>query len=1081
MAVYDENILKNPFYLALEKQRPDLCSRVAELHGIVLVPCCGSLTVSSYSDSHFDSYVLQAVDNGYQSADGKEVRIQDRQVQLGFGSPSPVSVPILFEETFYNDQEQSYSILCISRPMEVDPSPAEVSSPPPYCLKSLEDVREFLGRHAQKLDKFIQSFCQAFKEQERKGLRHHIDSVNSLYTKCLQCLLRDSRLKLLAKQELQMTLLKQAVEMYVHHGIHDLIFNFVGTLEASQDAAFNKTTRSLQELQQKDLGVKPEFCINLSRAKRDLSQLNQQTSPLLKLLCLRRVALTATQTPRRTVSIEAVSADDLLSVVLYLLVKTEIPNWMANLSYIRNFCFSHSSKDELSYCLSTFEAAVKYINLGKLQDTHSGSGELNDKALFKERMSLLCQSAATPIHCLFEHIANGNETEVERLLSEGEGDEDVRMCHPLCSCDLCDLQLSGRLNDPSIITPFSRDDRGYTPLHVAAICGQAQLIDILVHKGAPVNATDYHALTPLHLACQRGYQGVTLLLLHYKANADAQDNNSNTPLHFACMYGHEDCVKALVYYDVQTCHLDLQNDKGDTALHMAARWGYEGIIQVLLENGASTHILNKSKESPLQCALNSKVNFFHFLLPQSPNRSPLASDCSSRRSSVSSTSSLGSEAKPEGDRVRHREVRYLLEWMDEDEEDEGDIRSEALLCHPLCQCPDCAPTQKLSVLQAGVLGVNSCNVDGFTPLHVAALHGHASLAALLIRHGASVNARTNQSATPLHLASQNSHIQVVRFLLECNAKLNKKDHYGNTPLIHACLRGNLETATTLLQSNALVNIANLQGNTALHEAVRGGHQPLVELLLRGGASPGLRNKRQRTPLDCAYELGGKMNPDRRRLRRGETVEVSSPSGSLDAGPRQKERPLVRCHTLDSGVPTPEPPESPHVPNTTECSLEGHDQANHIHTPSTSEGVLPAGVQTSRDADCTEADTSEQYSTDVSNCSTGSESSPHPPSDALSQANNSTDLSSTHIPTTRSAPHHPDGLSHTHQPANRESEESPDSHAQSLTATEALQSESENEDSNTTELHSIIQTDGGDWRNGNQTAETSAQSNQGSYD
>lgn len=37
MAVYDENILKNPFYLALEKQRPDLCSRVAELHGIVRI------------------------------------------------------------------------------------------------------------------------------------------------------------------------------------------------------------------------------------------------------------------------------------------------------------------------------------------------------------------------------------------------------------------------------------------------------------------------------------------------------------------------------------------------------------------------------------------------------------------------------------------------------------------------------------------------------------------------------------------------------------------------------------------------------------------------------------------------------------------------------------------------------------------------------------------------------------------------------------------------------------------------------------------------------------------------------------
>uniref|UniRef100_A0A7N8Y1F1 Ankyrin repeat domain 27 (VPS9 domain) n=1 Tax=Mastacembelus armatus TaxID=205130 RepID=A0A7N8Y1F1_9TELE len=810
MAVYDENILKNPFYLALEKQRPDLCSRVAELHGVVLVPCCGSLTVSSYSDSQFDSYVLQPVEDGYQTVDGKEVRIQDRQVLLGSGFPGATSVPILFEETFYNDQEQSYSILCISRPVEVDPSPTELSPLPPYCLKSLEDVREFLGRHAQKLDKFIHGFCQTFKELERKGLRHHIDSVNSLYTKCLQCLLKDSRL----------------------------------------DGSFNKTTRSLQELQQKSLGVKPEFSINLSRAKRELSQLNKQTSPLLKLLCLRKVALTATQNPRHT---KTVCADDLLSVILYLLVKTEIPNWMANLSYIRNFCFSHSSKDELSYCLSTFEAAVEYISLGKLQETHS--------TLFKERM--LSQSAATPIHCLFEHIANGNEAEIKRLLSEGKSDEDVRMCHPLCSCDLCDIQLSGRMNDPFIVTPFSRDDRGYTPLHAAAICGQAQLIDILVCKGAPVNATDYHALTPLHLACQRGYQGVTLLLLHYKANTDAQDNNGNTPLHLACMYGHEDCVKALVYYDLQTCCLDLQNEKGETALHMAARWGYEGIIQVLLENGASTDIPNKNKESPLQCALNSKYL----------RRSLLVSDCNSCHSSISSTSSLDSEAKPEGERIRHREVekllravadgdvemvRYLLEWADEEEEDKGENQSEALLCHPLCQCPNCAPAQKLSVLQAGALGVNSCNVDGYTPLHVASLHGHSTLAALLIRHGANVNARTNQSATPLHLASQNSHIQVLRFLLECNAKMNKKDHYGNTPLIHACLRGNLETATILIQSNALVNVANLQGNTALHEAVRGGHQAVVELLLRGGASPGTRNKRHRTPLDCAYELGGKV-------------------------------------------------------------------------------------------------------------------------------------------------------------------------------------------------------------------------------
>ncbi|KAM9502391.1 ankyrin repeat domain-containing protein 27-like isoform 5-T5 [Salvelinus alpinus] len=714
-----------------------------------------------------------------------------------------------------------------------------------------------------------------------------------------------------------MTLLKQAVEMYIHHGIHDLIFNFVGTLEASQDSAFNKTTRGLQDLQQKDLRVKSEFSINIPRAKRELSQLNHCTSPLHKLLCLRKVGLTIMQSPSSSVSIEAVCADDLLSVILYLLVKTEIPNWMANLSYIKNFNFCNSTKDELSYWLTSFEAAVEFVSQGNLNlsQERKGSGELNDKVRFTQKINLLCQNDATPINCLFEHIANGNEAEVKRVLSENESDEDgVKMCHPLCSCDHCELRVSGRLNDPSIVTPFSRDDRGYTPLHVAAVCGQSLLIDLLVSKGALVNATDYHALSPLHLSCQKGYQGVTLLLLHYKANTDAQDNNGNTPLHLACMYGHEDCVKALVYYDLPTCRLNIQNDKGDTPLHIAARWGYEGIIEVLLENGASTAVYNKAKDSPLQCALNSKILTLLELTHNSshrrdsndsPNRSPEASDCSSRRSSVSSNTSQSSEARPDCDRVLHKEVekllraaadgdiemvRYLLEWLDEEpEEEEAGLPSWTKLCHPLCQCSHCGSSQKKFVcLQASGLGVNSSSVDGFTPLHVAALHGHTALVSLLSRNGANVNARNSQSATPLHLASQNSHIQVVTSLLECNAKLNKKDRYGNTPLIHTCLRGHLDTATILLQSNASVNLSNNQGNTALHEAVKGGHLALVELLLQAGALVHMTNKRQRTALDCAVETRGKNTEILRTLQKASGLShnaepiklLSVPKGAL---------------------------------------------------------------------------------------------------------------------------------------------------------------------------------------------------------
>ncbi|KAL8194884.1 UNVERIFIED_CONTAM: Ankyrin repeat domain-containing protein 27 [Gekko kuhli] len=369
MAVYDEDLLKNPFYLALQKRRPDLCRKVAEVHGIVLVPCKGSLSSSILSSCQFDSYVLQPAEENFQTLNGKEISIQGNLVVLGTGFNHRSSVPVLFEETFYNEREESFSILCVARSLEKNETVEESLTPSnSYSLKTVEDVKEFLGKHAEKFDKAIASFHRTFKEHDRKSLRHYIDSVNALYTKCIQQLLRDSHHRMLAKQEHQMNLMKQAVEMYVHHALYDLIFKYVGTIEASEDAAFNKITRSLQDLQQKDLGVKPEFSFNIPRAKRELGQLNKCTSPQQKLLCLRKVVQIIMQSPSQRVNMETMCADDLLSVLLYLLVKTEIPNWMANLSYIKNFRFCSSAKDELGYCLTSVEAAIEYIRQGNLSD-----------------------------------------------------------------------------------------------------------------------------------------------------------------------------------------------------------------------------------------------------------------------------------------------------------------------------------------------------------------------------------------------------------------------------------------------------------------------------------------------------------------------------------------------------------------------------------------------------------------------------------------------------------------------------------------------------------------------------------------
>ncbi|XP_038561076.1 cell surface glycoprotein 1-like [Micropterus salmoides] len=185
------------------------------------------------------------------------------------------------------------------------------------------------------------------------------------------------------------------------------------------------------------------------------------------------------------------------------------------------------------------------------------------------------------------------------------------------------------------------------------------------------------------------------------------------------------------------------------------------------------------------------------------------------------------------------------------------------------------------------------------------------------------------------------------------------------------------------------------------------------------------------------------NPDKRRLRRGETVEVSSPSASLEAGPRLRERPLGRCHTLDSGEQTPEQPEQPEQPEPTQTPQT---------TPTPGVGAQP--------------DTDDTHSADDSNCSGGGEASPPSPYN----------VPPTHTSTNDRESRDPTEPSETSRqspcPLNGELESSGD---RTHTDKEALQSEGEDGDSSPTcpaDLHPTIQADGGDQRDATQTPETS---------
>ena len=89
------------------------------------------------------------------------------------------------------------------------------------------------------------------------------------------------------------------------------------------------------------------------------------------------------------------------------------------------------------------------------------------------------------------------------------------------------------------VSPRQTMADGQTPLHVAAECNLPRMCELLLKKGAQVNAQDSFSGTPLHtaVAFQTDLE-VVKILVGYGANIHLKDADGLTPLALAEKYGH---------------------------------------------------------------------------------------------------------------------------------------------------------------------------------------------------------------------------------------------------------------------------------------------------------------------------------------------------------------------------------------------------------------------------------------------------------------------------------------------------------------------------------------------------------------
>ena len=63
------------------------------------------------------------------------------------------------------------------------------------------------------------------------------------------------------------------------------------------------------------------------------------------------------------------------------------------------------------------------------------------------------------------------------------------------------------------------------------------------------------------------------------------------------------------------------------------------------------------------------------------------------------------------------------------------------------------------------------------------MNGKTDLAALLLKHGADINAQNKDQNTPLHLAGWYKHKSIIELLVEQGAEIDLKEYRGATPLM----------------------------------------------------------------------------------------------------------------------------------------------------------------------------------------------------------------------------------------------------------------------------------------------------------
>lgn len=185
-----------------------------------------------------------------------------------------------------------------------------------------------------------------------------------------------------ATTDLTGPLVEKLIERYVTENVHHLLFSRLVAFKRPDDLELEAKIRQMEFIDISQLGIaiegglrgKHDLTIQLGPAIEEFKKISSAMCPqemLDSLLATMKIVSQLTATSRASDSaadapsekaIMTVNADTLVSLLLYVVIRSQLRNLQARLVYIRSFIFIDDvDSGEMGYALSTFEAVLTYL------------------------------------------------------------------------------------------------------------------------------------------------------------------------------------------------------------------------------------------------------------------------------------------------------------------------------------------------------------------------------------------------------------------------------------------------------------------------------------------------------------------------------------------------------------------------------------------------------------------------------------------------------------------------------------------------------------------------------------------------